>query len=139
MAVAEIIKVERRRRWSAADKLRIVEETRAPGATVSGVAKVHGLHSGQLFSWRRQAESGALDEELSGEPSFAPVEVDDEVPSGPAQLTYGPGVKANELLRRARASGGSMTIELKSGDKIRTEGLADIDALMRVLAALRRS
>jgi transposase len=44
-----------RRRWSAAAKARIVEETMAPGAVVSEVARRHGLRPQQLFTWRRLA------------------------------------------------------------------------------------
>lgn len=42
-----------RRRWSSDDKARIVEETLAPGATVSDVARRHDIRPQQLFGWRR--------------------------------------------------------------------------------------
>ena len=42
-----------RRRWSSDDKARIVEETLAPGATVSQVARRHDIRPQQLFGWRR--------------------------------------------------------------------------------------
>jgi transposase len=35
--------VERRRRWSRDDKMRIIEETLTPGATVSEIARRHGI------------------------------------------------------------------------------------------------
>jgi transposase len=44
----------RRRQFSADDKARFVEETLAPGAVVSEVARRHGLSPQQLFTWRRQ-------------------------------------------------------------------------------------
>jgi transposase len=44
-----------RRRWSADDRARILEETLAPGAVVSAVARRHGLTPQQLFTWRREA------------------------------------------------------------------------------------
>ena len=44
-----------RRRWSVDDKARIVEETLAPGAVVSEIARRHGLTPQQLFGWRRAA------------------------------------------------------------------------------------
>jgi transposase len=46
--VAEIITVERRRRWSDEDKRRIVGETLVPDASVNVVAKRHGLHPSQI-------------------------------------------------------------------------------------------
>lgn len=45
--------VDGRRRWSSDDKARIVEETLAPGATVSEVARRHDIRPQQLFGWRR--------------------------------------------------------------------------------------
>src|SRR5215475_12599326 len=45
----------RRRRWSDNDKGRIVVESLRPGASVSEVARRHGLSPQQLFGWRRQA------------------------------------------------------------------------------------
>ncbi|WP_209490463.1 transposase [Xanthobacter flavus] len=43
-----------RRRWTADDRARILEETLAPGAVVSAVAHRHGLSPQQLFTWRRE-------------------------------------------------------------------------------------
>ena len=51
---------ERRRRWSVAEKLAMVDETRETGATVSLVARRRGVSPNQLFTWRRLAEQGAL-------------------------------------------------------------------------------
>ncbi|WP_425440787.1 IS66-like element accessory protein TnpA [Phreatobacter oligotrophus] len=48
-----------RRRWSADDRARILEETLAPGAVVSEVARRHGLTPQQLFTWRREARKAA--------------------------------------------------------------------------------
>lgn len=48
-----------RRRWSADDRARIVEEALAPGAVVSEVARRHGLTPQQLFTWRREARKAA--------------------------------------------------------------------------------
>ncbi len=49
-----------RRRWSVDDKARIVEETLAPGAVVSEIARRHGLSPQQLFGWRRAARRSAV-------------------------------------------------------------------------------
>ncbi len=51
---------QRRRRWSVAEKLEMIAETREPGVTVSLVARRRGVSPNQLFSWRRLAEQGAL-------------------------------------------------------------------------------
>ena len=44
-----------RRRWSDAEKARIVEEAVAPGAVVSQIARRHGMAPQHLFTWIRQA------------------------------------------------------------------------------------
>jgi transposase len=51
---------ERRRRWSTAEKLAIIQETYEPDATVSIVARRHGIQPNQLFNWRKLATQGAL-------------------------------------------------------------------------------
>lgn len=52
--------VARRRRWSAEQKLRIVEESFTTGESVSVVARRHGVAPNLLFRWRRlMSEGGA--------------------------------------------------------------------------------
>ena len=58
-----------RRRWSADDRARILEESLAPGAVVSVVARRHGLTPQQLFTWRREARRRAEAEALSFVPA----------------------------------------------------------------------
>jgi transposase len=48
-----VTSLQRRRRWTASEKVRMVEETFAPGMTVSLVARQHGVAPNQLFTWRR--------------------------------------------------------------------------------------
>ncbi|QCO00228.1 transposase (plasmid) [Azospirillum argentinense] len=44
---------ERRRRWSEAEKARLVAETLEPGAIVAHVARRHGVAESCLYTWRR--------------------------------------------------------------------------------------
>ncbi|WP_050807156.1 transposase [Acidiphilium sp. PM] len=64
----------RRRRWSDAEKARIVAETLRGGATVTEVARRWALCPQQVWGWRRQAREGHLaliqDEHV---PAFRPV------------------------------------------------------------------
>src|SRR6266436_4100809 len=62
-----ITSVQRRRRWTASEKVRMVEETFEPGMTVSLVARRHGVAPNQLFAWRRLVAQGALTAAGSGE------------------------------------------------------------------------
>ena len=65
--VEVITSVQRRRRWSAEEKAAIVQETYAPGMSVSLVARRHGIAPNQLFTWRRLYASGALSAVGDGE------------------------------------------------------------------------
>jgi transposase len=52
---AEVItSVQRRRRWSVAEKERLVAASLEPGTGVSAVARQAGIHPSQLYGWRRQ-------------------------------------------------------------------------------------
>jgi transposase len=51
----------RRRRWSAADKLRIVEETMYDGERISAVARRNGSAPNLLYRWRKlMLEGGSV-------------------------------------------------------------------------------
>lgn len=43
-----------RRRWSEADRRRIVAESYRGGESASAVARRHGVHTSVLFRWRRR-------------------------------------------------------------------------------------
>ena len=64
---SEVLGQERRRRWSASEKVAIVAETYEAGATVSLVARRNGLSPNQLFHWRKLASQGALTAAGAGE------------------------------------------------------------------------
>lgn len=51
----------RRRRWSASEKLRIVEETLCEGESISAVARRHGVAPNLLYRWRKlMLEGGSI-------------------------------------------------------------------------------
>jgi transposase len=52
--VEVITSVQRRRRWSEAEKERIVAAALVPGANASAVAREAGVHVSQVFRWRQQ-------------------------------------------------------------------------------------
>jgi len=51
---------ERRRRWTEAEKVRIVEESLAGEASIAAVARRHDVHPNQLHRWRKQARTGIV-------------------------------------------------------------------------------
>jgi transposase len=50
--------IQRRRRYSVDEKLRIVQEAAQPGITISYVARRHGISPSLLFHWRRRMAEG---------------------------------------------------------------------------------
>jgi len=48
----------RRRRYTAEEKVRLIEQTMQPGMTVSAVARLHGVSPSLLFQWRRRMSEG---------------------------------------------------------------------------------
>lgn len=85
---------ERRRRWTSAEKQRIVEESLSPETTVVDVARRHDIHPNLLHVWRRQARTGTVTpmRQVSAAPAsevqFAPVSVtrDEQVVAAPGMI-----------------------------------------------------
>src|SRR3954464_11601446 len=120
---------ERRRRWSPADKLRIVAETREPGARVGAVAARHGVCESLVFTWRRQARAGVL---VAPEtPVFMPVKMFE------AALPAPPTARPDASPPPARPASGLIEIDLGNGRQVRVGSDVNLAALRRVLAALR--
>jgi transposase len=46
--------VERRRRWDADTRLKILSEAFARGANIAQVARRHDISTGQIYTWRRK-------------------------------------------------------------------------------------
>ena len=109
--VEVITSVERRRRWSSAEKEQLVAASLEPGASVSSIARDAGIHSSQLYGWRRQlrAQQGI---------GFAPVQIAAE--AAPAGL----------------ADHGAIEIEFASGARMRITGAIDPTMLAAAVAAL---
>ena len=78
-AEVEVLTVQRRRRFSAEEKQRLVEQTLQPGMTVSWVARQFGVSPSLLFRWRKLSSEGAL----------SAVEADEEVvPASEVKALY---------------------------------------------------
>ena len=118
---------ERRRRWSLEEKLRILGQSVAPGSSGSLVCRLHGISSGQLYTWRRQFRTG----ELTG---FAPVRL--APPVEELAIAATPVDPVPTLPEADRPADGIIEVELPSGVKLRLTGAIDEAALRRVLSAL---
>ena len=83
--VEVITGVARRRRWTSAEKARIVAESYAPGASGTSVALRYGLHRNQIFAWRRQLRNRTARIE-GAMPEFVPVRLASPAETGAAML-----------------------------------------------------
>ena len=140
-ATAELLgRVERRRRFSVEQKLAVLTEATAPGASMSAVARRHGLLPAQVYKWRRLAELGVIGVPGASElPSFVAVEIAQEVRSLPAPVSAEkPTAGAGASRRRRRKKAGLIEIELEGGRRVRVDRDVDTAALERVLDVLAR-
>jgi transposase len=123
---------ERRRRWSQDDKARIVEETLAPGAKVTEVARRNGVAASVVFTWRRQARTV----ERVG-PYFAPVQIAPAVERG--EDNPKPQSEGDRRIRPLwTPRNGLIEIDLGNRRRIRVDAQVDPEALARVLDVLER-
>lgn len=125
-AVEVITSVQRRRRWSRAEKERIVAAALEPGAVASEVAREAGIHTSQLFRWRQQ-----LCERAPTATTLHPVAVVPELGEASA-----PPVRSG-----SSEQGGVIEIEFASGGRMRISGAvkaATVSALVRALASGKR-
>ncbi|MEJ2626787.1 MAG: transposase [Pseudolabrys sp.] len=110
----------RRRSFSDDFKGRVVEETLAPDAVVSRIARRHGLSPQQVFTWRRQAREASLPSAAEG-PMFVPAVIEERPASGRTA---------------APRTGGVIEIEI-GGSIVRVGRGADAETLATVIAALK--
>ncbi|MDL2410593.1 transposase [Rhizobium calliandrae] len=105
---------ERRRRWSADDRLEILEAAFGPGANVSEVARRYDVSTGLIYTWRRQALAVAVKDS----PAFVPATVSGAAGGG---------------------DGGSATIVLDfaNGTKVKIASYAPCDLAAAVIRALK--
>jgi transposase len=118
---AVIVRSERRRRFSNAQKQQILKESLEPGVTVTAVAKRHGVNTGQIYTWRRQALAGAIG-------GFIPVTVDHEAEDAAGSPSVPEPVAADGRER--------IEIELPNGVRLRVGSDIDGAALRRIILAL---
>ena len=126
MRVEVLDGVERRRRWSRDDKMRIIEETLAPGAVVTEIARRHGIATSLVFTWRRRARLATV--AVTG-PRLVPVQV--------ATAESVQSIEAPAAIP-ARKRRGVIEIELGDGKRVSVDESVDAEALGRVLDVLSR-
>jgi transposase len=118
----------RRRHYSEDFKAGIIEETLAPGAVVSEVARRHGLTPQQVFTWRRQARQPVAREAEA--PKFVPAVVEPALPARPSRG------RPRQWTRQADRNSGSIEVEIE-GVSVRIGRGAEAKTVAAVLRALK--
>jgi transposase len=115
----EIVETGRRRRWSASEKLRIVEESYSAPRQGSATARRHGISNQLLNLWRKAAREGRLG--IGPVNGFVPALVVPEVTSD---------------IGRAAAGGSRMEVISTNGRRVIFDRDVDVEVLVRVVHRL---
>ena len=124
--------VERRRKWSREDRLRIVQESLTKGTIIADVARRNEVSPSLIYEWRKQALAGLLD-------GFYQVRV---VPDTNAALpaieahrsaVVDARVEPSSLPEQAR---GRIELTLRDGTVLRVDDDDSSNALRTILASL---
>jgi transposase len=118
--VEVITSVQRRRRWSRAEKEQIVAAAIAPGAVASEVAREAGIHASQLFRWRQE-----LCRPTAAAAVFSPVVVAHE-----------PGAAVAAAVPVPPAA---IEVEFATGARLRITGPLDAATVRAMIAALAKA
>jgi transposase len=125
-----ISRVERRRKWTPEQKVKILTEV-LKGASVSAVADRSGISRSQLYTWKKLAQRGDIPGiSLTEQPksTFAPVRIE-AAPPFPAPAVAAPPA---HLQRRP----GAIEIALTNGRIVRADAGIEPVRLARLVAAL---
>jgi transposase len=119
-----------RRRWSASEKARIIEEAISPDAVVSEVARRHGMSPQHLFSWLRAARRDPAPAQRPPTTLFVPAVVEavpKPEPCSPAKT---------RRRRRQASTGAGIELEI-DGVVVRVGAGASPKAIAAVIRALK--
>jgi transposase len=116
----EVVETGRRRRWSDAEKLRIVEESFSGPRLVSATARHHGISNQLLFSWRKVYREGQLgSRQVDG---FVPARIVSEFQS--------------TTERAAPAAAGALEVVTANGRRVIVDHNVDVAVLLRIIRGL---
>ena len=125
--------VERRRRWSLDEKLRIVAETEQASAGIAEIARRYEISRGLLWNWRSQVRRGVL--KLEPPPVFLPVRTISEPANGNGTMHVEPSSATGA---DPAASNDKIEITLPDGTSVKVGHDVGVVTLRRVMSVLRR-
>src|SRR5450631_2430779 len=94
--------IQRRRRYTAEQKMALVQEAMQPGMTISYVARRHGISASLIFGWRRRMNEGGKEAIRADDEVVAKAEVVAlQKQIRELQRVLGKKTLENEILREA--------------------------------------
>lgn len=108
---------ERRRRWSADERRRILAAAFAPGAVVSTISRQFEVSTSLIYKWRQQAVGGAT--------------------GAGAAAGFAPAVMLPEPMAAAPPDTPAIVVELSNGARLRIGVQASAALVTATLRALR--
>ena len=123
-----------RMRHTIEEKLQIVEETRAKGASVATVARRHHVNPNQVFAWRQLYRRGLLKPpSAKGDAKMLPVKVSTPtvMPTERAE-----SAAVSQSPSQPKQASRRIEIRLSNGHSIVVRGRVDTQALSRVIDLL---
>ena len=133
--------VERRRRWTPAQKAALIAEVEAEGGQVSMVARRHGISASLLYNWRSACKAALAVRTMAARPTeFVQIGVIADVPGDSATVPMAAGAMCPRGAGLSLAERiGVIEIDLPDGARVRVDSGVNEKALRRVLSALRGS
>jgi transposase len=131
-----------RHRYPLEFKLKVLNETFEPGASVAAVALRHKMNTNVVFRWRKEFREGRLDG-LKGldlknlVPAFAPVHIVSDAAAMPPPPVPDASAQTKVESPQPRSRPGIMHLTVPGGFTLRIEGDVDDAALRRVIRAVR--
>lgn len=136
MSEIEIMaRIERRRKWTPAEKAALLAEVEAAGGRVKPVAQRHRIAESVLYNWRA-AKKAAVEAcaGLSGSVAFIPVGMIGE--AGPAMV---PSLELPRSRSLGESRAGAIEITLAEGSRVCVDAFVNEAALSRVVRVLKGS
>jgi transposase len=140
MSEVEVLaRVERRRRWTPAEKATLLAEVEAEGGKIRVVARRHGISESLLYNWRSAKKAAVEAGAGASEPiTFLPIGLIGEPAHEPRAMVPS-SERRRSAQRAAEVRAGAIEITLPDGSRVCVDTLVNEEALLRVIRAVRGS
>lgn len=130
--------VERRRRWTAEEKVAILDEAFRAGGSVAAASDRHGVSRALIYYWRRQAREGGIVgvgmAPTGNAAGFVPVRIEADPAATGLTTQSATAPPHRPFSPKPRAC--PIEIGLTNGRVIKVDAGIDPDALARLVAVL---